>query len=134
MNNYDFLVWGLPSFTSIILESYSNVTNAKDYLEFKHCAFCRAIIPASNGLFSTFVSEKHFKIFSFPLVFGYIASRGGTDTSCTSKAGKISVKGHFLEQPSSQVVVLVMKGTSSPAEFSKYPQSRRDILLSQYPP
>lgn len=118
MNNYDFLVWGLPSFTNIILESYSNVTNAKDYLEFKHCAFCRAIIPASSGLFSTFLSEKHFKVFSFQLVYGYTASRGGTDTSCISKSGKISVKGHSLEQQSSQVVVLVMKGTSSPAEVS----------------
>lgn len=99
MNNYDFLVCVLPSFTVIILKSYSNVT-AKDYLEFKHCAFCRAIIPASSGLFSTFLSEKYFKEFSFQLVFGYTASRGGTDTSCISKARKISVKGHFLEQQS----------------------------------
>lgn len=100
LNNYDFLVWVLPSFTVTILESYSNVTNGKDCLEFKHCAFCRAIIPTSNGLFSTFLSERHFKEFSFQLVSGYTASRGGTDTSGTSKARKISVKGHILEQQS----------------------------------
>lgn len=38
--------------------------------------------------------------FSFQLVPGYTASRSGTDTSCISKAGKVSVKGHFMEQQS----------------------------------
>lgn len=99
MDNYDFLIWVLPSFTVIILESYY-VTNAKDYLGFKHCAFCRPMIPASNGLFSTSLSERHFIGFSFQLVFGYTAGRGGKDTSCISKARKISVKGHFREQQS----------------------------------
>lgn len=100
LNNYGFLVWVLPSFAVTILKSYSNVTNGKDYLEFKHCAFCRATVPASNGLFSTFLSERHFKEFSFQLVSGYTASRGGTGTSGISKARKISVKGHILEQRS----------------------------------